>query len=106
MDLTPGPATAAPHTRSPFSPTPLDHVTETVTTSIDVDDGAFAALIGGIVGSVLLLLICIIVVLLWDFYRHKGAYYTNEMDEDDDEDEDESEAALQSRKSLTTKEDD
>ncbi|KAM6892644.1 uncharacterized protein PEZ65_022722 isoform 1-T1 [Lycodopsis pacificus] len=106
MALTPGPATAQPHTGRPRPP-PLDPVTEMPTcTSIDVDDGAFAALIGGLVGCALLLLICVIVLLLWEFYRRKGSYVTNETDDGEDDEDDECDAALQSRKSLTTKEDD
>ncbi|XP_074483660.1 glycophorin-C [Sebastes fasciatus] len=99
---TPAPATAVPAETWP----PLPGV---VTKGIDTEDGAFAALIGGIVGSMLLLLICIIVVLLWCLSRHKGSYITNEMDDADaDEDDDESvgsDTALQSREPLTTKDD-
>ncbi|XP_070711840.1 small cell adhesion glycoprotein homolog [Pempheris klunzingeri] len=102
--VTPAPGVPTPS----VTPPPLtEAVTETVTKAINVDDGAFAALIGGIIAVVLLLLICVIMVLLWCLSRHKGSYVTNEMDEDDDiedgddEDEDDesvgSDTALQSR---------
>ncbi|XP_071320863.1 glycophorin-C [Trachinotus anak] len=74
------------------------------------DDGALAALIGGIVGAVLLVLICVIALLLWCLSRHKGSYVTNEMDDDNDivnEDEDESvgsDMALQTKEPLMIKE--
>ncbi|TKS66352.1 Aryl hydrocarbon receptor [Collichthys lucidus] len=63
----------------------------------------------GVVGAVLLLLICTIAVLLWCLTRHKGSYITNEMDEDDDEIDDNddesvgSDTALQSREPLKVK---
>ncbi|XP_073318382.1 glycophorin-C [Pagrus major] len=77
-------------------------VTETVTKGIITDDGDFAALIGGIVGGVLLLLICVIAVLLWCLSRHKGSYVTNEMDDDADIDDESvgSDTALQSKEPL------
>ncbi|XP_028427333.1 cell adhesion molecule 2 isoform X5 [Perca flavescens] len=81
-------------------------LTEMVTEDIDQDDGAFAALIAGIV-CFTLLVICII-VWRWHLSRHKGSYVTNEMDDDDDMDDEESvgsNTALQSREPLETKED-
>ncbi|XP_041637742.1 glycophorin-C-like isoform X2 [Cheilinus undulatus] len=73
------------------------------------DNGDLAALIGGIVAAVLLLLICLIAVLLWCLSRQKGSYVTNEMDEDDDFNEDDEESvtsdtALQSKEPLKPKE--
>lgn len=38
----------------------------------------------GIVGALLLALICVIAALLWCLSRHKGSYVTNELDDDDD----------------------
>ncbi|CAJ1086909.1 hypothetical protein GBF38_009022 [Xyrichtys novacula] len=75
------------------------------------DNSDFAAVIGGVVSVVVLLLILTIALLLWCLSRHKGSYVTNEMDEEDDvdvdEDEDESvgsDTALQSKEPLKTKE--
>ncbi|XP_059183872.1 glycophorin-C-like [Centropristis striata] len=91
------------------TPPPLPGlVTQTVPKGIDpADEGDFAALIGGIVGSTLLLLICIIAVLLWCLSRHKGSYVTNETDDDelDDDESVGSDTALQSREPLKTEED-
>ncbi|TMS11916.1 glycophorin-C [Larimichthys crocea] len=105
MTSSPGPImTTLTETPHPF--------TEDVSTIVPVtepDDGDFAALIGGVVGAVLLLLICTIAVLLWCLTRHKGSYITNEMDEDDDEIDDNddesvgSDTALQSREPLKVK---
>ncbi|XP_070786893.1 glycophorin-C-like isoform X2 [Enoplosus armatus] len=80
-----------------FTPPPTEVVTQILTK--------------GIVGAVLLLLICTTAVLLWCLSRHKGSYVTNEMDGDDDDDIDDdesvgSDAALQSREPLKIKEDD
>ncbi|XP_020510076.1 glycophorin-C [Labrus bergylta] len=68
------------------------------------DDGEFAALIGGVIFAVLLLLICMAAVLLWCLSRHKGSYATNEMDEDEDFDEDEDEESVDSDTALQIKE--
>ena len=61
----------------------------------------------GMVGGVLLLLICVITVLLWCLSRQKGSYVTNETDDDiDDDDDDESvgsDTALQSKEPLKAK---
>ncbi|XP_041841909.1 cell adhesion molecule 2-like isoform X2 [Melanotaenia boesemani] len=78
------------------------------------DTGDFAALIGGIVCTVLLLFICTIAVLLWCLSRQKGSYVTNETDVDDEDDDDDgndgesvgSDTALQSKQPLTAKEED
>ncbi|XP_078099557.1 uncharacterized protein LOC144512615 [Sander vitreus] len=97
---TPAPAPAEAWTRLPL-------VTEAVTKGIDLDDGAFAPLIGGIACITLLLVLCIIVVLLWCLSRHKGSYVTKEMDDDhvDDEEFLSSDTALQSWEPLETNED-
>ncbi|XP_045905073.1 small cell adhesion glycoprotein homolog [Micropterus dolomieu] len=102
-----GYTTPPPGDVSSSSPLP-----EVVTKGNYTDDGPVAALIGGIVSAVLLLLICMIAVLLWCLSRHKGSYVTNEMDEDEDEDDvdghdDESvgsDTALQSKEPLKIKE--
>ncbi|KAM9328656.1 glycophorin-C [Pholidichthys leucotaenia] len=67
-----------------------------------------AALIGGIVSAVLLVMICMIAVLMWCLSRQKGSYETNEMDEDGDEDDESasSDVALQSKEPLKSKEED
>ncbi|CAJ1086910.1 small cell adhesion glycoprotein homolog [Xyrichtys novacula] len=95
------PGTAAP------APPPGDIVTK----GPSPDNSDFAAVIGGVVSVVVLLLILTIALLLWCLSRHKGSYVTNEMDEEDDvdvdEDEDESvgsDTALQSKEPLKTKE--
>ena len=67
-------------------------------------------LLAGIVGAVLLALICVIAVLMWCLSRHKGSYTTNETDDDDDmDDEDEepfcSDMVLQTNQPLTVDED-
>ncbi|KAG8004664.1 hypothetical protein GBF38_009022 [Nibea albiflora] len=104
MTATPDPMmTTLPETSHSF--------TEDVSTIVPAtvpDGGDFAALIGGIVGAILLLLICTIAVLLWCLSRHKGSYVTNEMDEDDDIDDNDDESvgsdtALQSRIPLKAK---
>ncbi|KAM6958621.1 uncharacterized protein LKV04_022569 isoform 1-T2 [Tautogolabrus adspersus] len=68
------------------------------------DDGEFAALIGGVIFAVLLLLICMTAVLLWCLSRHKGSYATNEMDQDVDFDEDDDEESVGSDTALQIKE--
>lgn len=119
--VTMSPGTPPPFTKdvteTPFTEDVTPHpftkaVTETVTKVINVDNGHMdnGALIGGIVGAVLLLLICIIAVLLWRLSRQKGSYVTNEIDEDDDDIDDNddesmgSDTALQSREPLKIKE--
>ncbi|XP_041822237.1 small cell adhesion glycoprotein homolog [Chelmon rostratus] len=96
-------------TFAPATPPPLTvFETTAVTKGIKADDGAFAVLIGGIVGAALLLVICIIAVLLWCLSRHKGSYITNETDDDMDDMDDDgsvgSDTALQSREPLKVKE--
>ncbi|KAL7370275.1 hypothetical protein ABVT39_024519 [Epinephelus coioides] len=94
------------HTTPALGTLPLstEAVTKMVTSGTNTDDGYLAALIGGIVGSVLLLLICIIVVLLWCMSRQKGSYVTNEVDDDDNRSVG-SDAELQCKEPLKTKED-
>nr|XP_033471395.1 small cell adhesion glycoprotein homolog [Epinephelus lanceolatus] len=91
-------------------PLSTEAVTKMMTSGTNTDDGDWAALIGGIVGSVLLLLICIIAVLLWCMSRQKGSYVTNETDGNDEVDDDDnrsmgSDAELQCKEPLKTKED-
>nr|XP_040043600.1 glycophorin-C-like isoform X6 [Gasterosteus aculeatus aculeatus] len=76
---------------TPFEPTspPPGVVTEILTKGSHVDDGVFAALIAAIAVSVLLLLVCIGVLLLWSSSRHKGSYATNETEGEEGEDEEE-----------------
>ncbi|XP_058479295.1 small cell adhesion glycoprotein homolog [Solea solea] len=104
---------SGPHlTSSPAGETQTPHP-PTVTNdfaNISSGDGDLAALIGGIVGCLLLVLTCVIVVLLWCLSRHKGSYITNEMDEDnemvrDGEDDDEDDESLQLKQPLKSKED-
>ncbi|GAA6224232.1 cell adhesion molecule 2-like [Lates japonicus] len=95
----------SPRTRPPLS----EHVTRIPATGYSSDSEALAALIGGIVGAVLLALICVIAVLLWCLSRQKGSYITGETDDDDDDvaNDDESvgsDAALQGKKPLNIKE--
>ncbi|XP_053709422.1 small cell adhesion glycoprotein homolog [Synchiropus splendidus] len=66
----------------------------------DVEDGAMAALIGGVVGSLVLILVCVAVALMWGLSKQKGSYVTNEMENDEDYDDEESvgsDAALQAK---------
>lgn len=66
----------------------------------------------GIIGGLLLVLICVLALLLWCLSRQKGSYVTNEMDDDDEDnndgdDEEESvssDTALQSKEPLKDKE--
>ncbi|KAM8904997.1 uncharacterized protein AB9W97_008377 isoform 1-T1 [Spinachia spinachia] len=53
-----------------------------------MDDGVFAALIGAVVFTALLLLVCSAALLLWSSSRHKGSYVTNETEEDQEDRED------------------
>ncbi|XP_034405242.1 cell adhesion molecule 4-like [Cyclopterus lumpus] len=71
-------------------------------TRINMHNGALASLIGGVLGSVLLL-VCIAVVMLWAFHRRKGSYVTNETDGDDEDESEEEDEAL---RTLRMKEDD
>ncbi|CAI5638416.1 unnamed protein product [Oreochromis niloticus] len=92
------------------SPSPFSDLVTKIGPKETYDTGDFAALIGGIVSVVLLLMICVIGVLLWCLSRHKGEYVTNEL-EDKDEDADSgdgdsvgSDEALQSEEPLKAKE--
>ncbi|XP_041116356.1 glycophorin-C-like [Polyodon spathula] len=42
------------------------------------EDGIDAAVIGGVVGAVVLFLICLLVVIMRYLYQHRGTYHTNE----------------------------
>ncbi|XP_033876918.3 glycophorin-C [Acipenser ruthenus] len=42
------------------------------------EDGTDAAIIGGVIGAVVLVLICLLVVIMRYLYQHKGTYHTNE----------------------------
>ncbi|XP_060923142.1 small cell adhesion glycoprotein homolog [Limanda limanda] len=91
------------------APTP-EAVTKMLMQDVNSGNGELAALIGGIVGAVLLALICVIAVLMWCLSRHKGSYITNEMDDDDDIDNDDeepfcSDMMLQANKPLMIDED-
>ncbi|XP_064166639.1 glycophorin-C-like isoform X6 [Anguilla rostrata] len=44
----------------------------------DVEDGAFNAVLVGVIVAVILVLFCLVAVLLRYIYRHKGTYRTNE----------------------------
>ncbi|XP_074520597.1 glycophorin-C [Halichoeres trimaculatus] len=101
--------TPTPSVWTEASPSPPGDVIDIVTKGSDSDSGDFAALIGGVVSVLLLLLVCGIAALLWCQSRNKGSYVTNEKDEDDAVDEDEesegSDAALQSKAPLRSTED-
>ncbi|XP_062236118.1 small cell adhesion glycoprotein homolog isoform X2 [Platichthys flesus] len=91
------------------SPAP-EAVPKILMLDVNSSKGELAALIGGIVGAVLLALICVIAVLMWCLSRHKGSYTTNETDDDDDmDDEDEepfcSDMVLQTNQPLAVDED-
>ncbi|XP_061664021.1 cell adhesion molecule 1-like [Syngnathoides biaculeatus] len=60
---------------------------------VNMDGSTFTALIGGVIGVMLLILICVIALVLWCRSRHKGSYFTHEIDnqEDDDDDDDDDE---------------
>ncbi|XP_040888342.1 small cell adhesion glycoprotein homolog [Toxotes jaculatrix] len=87
---------------------PPEVVTETAIKAIDSDEENFAALAGGAIAAVLLVLTCVIAMLLWCLSRHKGSYVTNEMDEDEDDNEDDesvgSDIELQTKEPLNIKE--
>ncbi|XP_034007415.1 cell adhesion molecule 2-like [Trematomus bernacchii] len=90
----------------PVTPAPAPALHEVVTPMIMLkDSGTSGALIGGIVGSVLLLLICIMAVLIWISSRQKGSYVTNEFnEEEEDEESDAADMEQQSKKPLTAEE--
>ncbi|XP_076022082.1 glycophorin-C isoform X1 [Genypterus blacodes] len=66
------------------------------------NDETFAAIVGGTIVAVLLILICVVLMLTWLISRHKGSYVTNEAD---DEESLASDEALQSKEPLRTEED-
>ncbi|XP_010777054.1 glycophorin-C-like [Notothenia coriiceps] len=98
--LTPGPVTPPPAIAMATA------LHEVMTPMIMLkDSGTSGALIGGMVGSVLLLLICIMVVLIWISSRQKGSYVTNEFnEEEEDEESDAADMEQQSKKPLTAEE--
>ncbi|CAN9498158.1 unnamed protein product [Ophioblennius macclurei] len=108
---TPQPGKSA-HTSPPF--TNSDLVTRIGASAPHTDIADLAALVGGIISVVLLVLICVIAILLWCMSRQKGSYATNENDDDDNVDEDDddddesvsSDRALQMKEPLKPKEDD
>ncbi|XP_039998548.1 cell adhesion molecule 2-like [Xiphias gladius] len=56
-----------------MSPAPLPEVVNKILPKdVDSGNGASEALIGGVVGAVLLALVCLVVALLWYLSRHKG----------------------------------
>ncbi|XP_076022083.1 glycophorin-C isoform X2 [Genypterus blacodes] len=77
-------------------------VAEVVTHTAKPDDETFAAIVGGTIVAVLLILICVVLMLTWLISRHKGSYVTNEAD---DEESLASDEALQSKEPLRTEED-
>ncbi|XP_034780904.2 glycophorin-C-like isoform X2 [Acipenser ruthenus] len=42
------------------------------------EDGTNAAVIGGVIGAVVLFLICLLVAIMRYLYQHRGTYHTNE----------------------------
>ncbi|KAJ8349890.1 hypothetical protein SKAU_G00250200 [Synaphobranchus kaupii] len=53
-------------------------VSTVIHVGVDADDGSFNAILGGVIATVILVLLCLAVVLLRYMYRHKGSYSTNE----------------------------
>ncbi|KAM8905000.1 uncharacterized protein AB9W97_008377 isoform 3-T4 [Spinachia spinachia] len=81
--------TSPPPSHPPLPLTrPPEVVTEILTKGSRMDDGVFAALIGAVVFTALLLLVCSAALLLWSSSRHKGSYVTNETEEDQEDRED------------------
>ncbi|KAJ8403535.1 hypothetical protein AAFF_G00353070 [Aldrovandia affinis] len=59
--------------------TGLGNVTTTIhVAGVDVDDGSFNAILGGVIATLILVLLCLAVVVIRYMYRHKGTYHTNE----------------------------
>ncbi|XP_035250690.1 glycophorin-C-like isoform X2 [Anguilla anguilla] len=56
----------------------LDESTTAIHVGADVEDGAFNAVLVGVIVAVILVLFCLVAVLLRYIYRHKGTYHTNE----------------------------
>ncbi|XP_029375091.1 protein S100-B isoform X1 [Echeneis naucrates] len=74
-----------PHTTpSPAPPILEEKLPAGTEDVIHSNSGALAAIIGGVVGGILLVFICVLALLLWCLSRQKGSYVTNEMDDDDD----------------------
>ncbi|XP_056883734.1 small cell adhesion glycoprotein homolog [Takifugu flavidus] len=103
MQMTPPSGVTLSQTSTPL----IKAVTEMVTQGLDTEEGDVAALVGGVICAVLLLLISIMAVLLWLMSRQKGSYDTNEMDDEAegaDEELDGSDPALQMKEPLTIRE--
>ncbi|XP_076120530.1 glycophorin-C [Alosa pseudoharengus] len=49
-----------------------------VTNTDGVDNGYFDAILGAVIATVVLVILCVVAVLLRYMYRHKGTYHTNE----------------------------
>ncbi|XP_064166635.1 glycophorin-C-like isoform X2 [Anguilla rostrata] len=56
----------------------LGESTTAIHVGADVEDGAFNAVLVGVIVAVILVLFCLVAVLLRYIYRHKGTYRTNE----------------------------
>ncbi|KAF7658972.1 hypothetical protein LDENG_00004820 [Lucifuga dentata] len=95
------PYAVAPEAVTQHMPYP-EIVTQIMKNGTITDYGDSAAIIGGIVAAVMLILICMIVTLLWLMSRQKGSYVTNETD---NEESDGSGMALQSKEALEIEED-
>ncbi|KAJ8384084.1 hypothetical protein AAFF_G00208750 [Aldrovandia affinis] len=55
-----------------------ESTTQRVIPRPDVDNRSFDAVLGGVIATVILVLLCLLVVLLRYMYRHKGTYHTHE----------------------------
>ncbi|XP_062390411.1 glycophorin-C [Sardina pilchardus] len=49
-----------------------------VTNTDGSDNGYFDAILGAVIATVVLVILCVAAVLLRYMYRHKGTYHTNE----------------------------
>ncbi|XP_010862833.1 glycophorin-C isoform X2 [Esox lucius] len=65
-----------------LNPTPdlvkQEAMTQPTTTSNNMDDGYFDAILGAVIAAVVLVLLCLAVVVIRYMYRYKGTYHTNE----------------------------
>ncbi|KAG5852890.1 glycophorin-C isoform X1 [Anguilla rostrata] len=55
-----------------------ESATQAVIPSNSANDQSFQAILGGVIASVILVLLCLVGTVLRYMYRHKGTYHTNE----------------------------
>lgn len=68
------------HTEARTQPMPTS-LRETATITLvdfDADDGYFDAIMGAVIATIVVVLLCLVVVVIRYMYRHKGTYHTNE----------------------------